>query len=547
MLISVKKGVFALALLVFATFFADAQNPPSDDIPVFRSRSELVTVPVVVTDKKGEPIEHLTKDDFVLMEDGKPQKIASFDEITRLGSLGKAPDAGTTTPPAPTATSPHITILLLDLINTPFDAQLRSAEQMLEYVQDAVDESQPTALFVIGRDGLKLVHDFTVDPKVLAEALKKVRGGQPMVEQANQEATPVGASAQLAALLEQMRKSEQRMESMQRKQAIEITMRSLRQIAQHCAGVPGRKSLIWASGGFPFNVNEIDMVLQIDGSSLDSLDDVIDLYRRTWQDLNQAQVALYPVDAAGLTVSNMPDISVRSPRREAFTHGNWMHTDTVSTFRTFAEATGGRAFYNTNDLTTAFRRASADSNHYYVLSYYLDRTGKKEGWHKLRVNVQRDGLELRARNGFFLNSPDDEKSKQAALIIAIQSPVNSTGISFRGSWKGVRPSSKAGKKRIQFMLTMPANFAAIDEGDSNHMKVEFVAVAMTPKGAVAGQSANTLDTHLKAAVLKEVRESGMDYRGGLDLPPGEYSVHFVVQDKLTGQLGSVLAPLKVAQ
>jgi hypothetical protein len=288
------------------------------------------------------------------------------------------------------------------------------------------------------------------------------------------------------------------------------------------------------------------MVLQMDGPGLESLADVVDLYRRTWQDLNQAQVALYPVDAAGLTVSNMPDISVHNPRPEAFAHGNWMHTDTVSTFRTFAEATGGRAFYNTNDLADAFRRASADSNHYYVLSYYLDRTGKKEGWHKLRVNAQRDGLQLRARNGFFLNSPGDEKSKQVALNIAIQSPINSTGISIRGSWKRMLPSPEGGKKRQEFILTMPPNFAEIDEADDNHLRVEFVAVAITAKGTVAGQAGKTIDAHLKAPALKQVRESGMDYRDALDLPPGEYSVHFVVQDKLTGQLGSVLAPLKVA-
>ncbi len=543
----VKKAALALAALLVLAVSAGAQNAPSEDIPVFRSRSELVTVPVVVTDKKGDPVEHLTKDDFVLIEDGKQQKIASFDEVMRGVGAQKTPDTSTPNSPTPRAVPPNITILVLDLVNTPFEAQSRSAEQMLKYVQDAVDESQPTALFVINWKGLTQIHDFTVDPKVLAKALKKVRGGQAMVEQANQEAIPAGTPPELAALLEDIRHSEQRMESVERVQAIGITMRSLRQIAQHCAGLPGRKSLIWASGGFPFNVNETNMVLQVDAPALEGLPDVVDLYRRTWQDLNQAQVALYPVDAAGLTVSNLPDVTVRNPRPEAFTHGNWMHSDTVATFRTFAEATGGRAFYDTNGLTDAFHRASDDSNHYYVLSYYLDRTGKKEGWHKLRVKVQREGLQLRARNGFFLNSPIDEKSKEVALNIAIQSPINSTGISIQGSWKRTLPSPHAGKKRQEFVLTMPANFAVIDEADNNHMKVEFVAVAMTAKGTVAGQVGRTMDAHLQAVALKQVRESGMDYRDVLDLPPGEYSVHFVVQDKLTGQLGSVLAPLKIAR
>lgn len=544
---SFSRTLARVLALLFPLCTLHAQSPSGDEVPVFRSRAELVTVPVVVTNKKGEPVGHLAKDDFVLMEDGRPQKIAAFDEITReTGAADATPSDAPSAASAPKPSALHITVLLLDLINTPFEGQARSAEQMLKYVREGVDESQPTALFVLDRDGLKLIHDFTVDPKVLAAALGKVRGGPQMVDQASQEAIPSGTSDQMAALLEKMRQSEQLMESMERVQAIQITMQALRQIAQHCAGLQGRKSLIWASGGFPFTVSETDMVLQMDGPKVESLADVIDLYRRTWQDLNQAQLALYPVDATGLGVSNMSDVTVHNPRPEAFSHGNWMHSDTVSTFRTFAESTGGRAFYDTNDLAGAFRTASADSNHYYILSYYLDRAAKKEGWHKLRVNVKGDGLQWRARNGFYLNSPGDEKAKQVALNIALQSPINATAISIRGSWKKLGPSPEAGKKRAEFLLTMPANFAEVDETDHNHMRVEFVAVAMTAKGRVAGESGKTIDAHLKPASLQQIRESGMDYTGALDLAPGEYSVHFVVQDKLTGQLGSVLAPLKVA-
>src|SRR5262245_52648161 len=101
-------------LLAFCTL--NAQSPSADELPIFRSRAELVTVPVVVTNKEGQPIEHLTKDDFVLMEDGKPQKIAAFDEITREVPTAKAaPSGAPSVASTPKGSALHITVLLLDL------------------------------------------------------------------------------------------------------------------------------------------------------------------------------------------------------------------------------------------------------------------------------------------------------------------------------------------------------------------------------------------------------------------------------------------------
>ena len=96
------------------------------------------------------------------------------------------------------------------------------------------------------------------------------------------------------------------------------------------------------------------------------------------------------------------------------------------------------------------------------------------------------------------------------------------------------------------MLTMPANFAEVEEGNNNHALLEFAAVARTGAGQAAGEMSQTVDIHLKPDSLKMVREHGMDYRGSLNVAPGEYTVHFVVQDRLSGRIGSVSASLKVA-
>ena len=100
--------------------------------------------------------------------------------------------------------------------------------------------------------------------------------------------------------------------------------------------------------------------------------------------------------------------------------------------------------------------------------------------------------------------------------------------------------------RVVFQLTMPPSFAEIDEGDNNHFMVQFVAVAQTGTGVISDKTSKTMEGHLKPETLDRIRNSGMDYRGSLTLAPGDYTVHFAVQDHLSGRIGSVRAPLKVS-
>jgi hypothetical protein len=92
---------------------------------------------------------------------------------------------------------------------------------------------------------------------------------------------------------------------------------------------------------------------------------------------------------------------------------------------------------------------------------------------------------------------------------------------------------------------MPANFASVDESDQNHMVVDIAAVARNLNGDVVAELSQRIDTHLKSDGLEQIRHNGMTYRNGLQLPPGEYKVRFVVRDSLGNRTGSVAAPVKV--
>src|SRR5262249_41937605 len=142
--------------------------------------------------------------------------------------------------------------------------------------------------------------------------------------------------------------------SYDRRSATTLTLQGLQQIAQACAGLPGRKNLVWASAGFPFVINETSMTLKEGGGQLDTPATILPLYQQTWKVLNQAQIAVYPVDVRGLT--DMPGPStdpVKKGLLDPYTHAQWLHTGTIGTLELFAHATAGRAYYNRTSLKVA--------------------------------------------------------------------------------------------------------------------------------------------------------------------------------------------------
>jgi hypothetical protein len=109
----------------------------------------------------------------------------------------------------------------------------------------------------------------------------------------------------------------------------------------------------------------------------------------------------------------------------------------------------------------------------------------------------------------------------------------------------MRAASEPGKKKVIFVLTMPPGFAQVDESDRNRFAVDFWASARTPTGTPAGEIQQTMEGHFKPETFDRFRSKATDYRGALTVAPGDYTVGFVVRDRLSGRIGTVSAPLKV--
>src|SRR5208283_4948201 len=529
----------------------------------FRSQTVLVQVPTIVVDKAGNHVHDLKKEDFKLEENGKEQKIAVLEEVTatnaRLTQATNPP--GTFTNVTENGNAPrNVVVIALDTVNTPFLDQATGRKQLIQYLADNLNSVPVLAMVIIGGNGVRTISGLTNDPDVLLAALKKVRGELPALQGIDVDSQALAATSgantgigtiispagggiggdPAAAIRQFVVQGEATVNGYVQTRAIENTMQAFLSIAWSLSGVPGRKSLIWATGGFPFIM---DSPSAVPGGYLSVL------YERAMEALNDAQISVYPVDVRGLVNTSAIADSTRhgtvSGQGMAVRNTNraWLQGSKVDTLKDFAEMTGGKAYYNTNNLATSFKRAVDDSTSYYLIGYYLDTHNTKPGWRKLKIKVEHKDVEVRARSGFLVTSTtmNPELTQQADIGFALKSPFDSTGIPLSVQWRGTAPDGD--KKKVGFLLHLPATGVTI-LSDSNGYNVDFMAQAVK-NDAPPTNVGSTAKGTFTAEALTKVKSDGIFYNSSFHLPPGDYQVKFVVRDNLSGRIGSVSAPLTV--
>jgi VWFA-related protein len=534
----------------------------------FKTTSVLIQVPVIVADKSGNHVLNLRLDDFQVLENGKEQKITTFEEVivnkSPLAAVKLRPGEFSNLAAAQGEPPRSITVVALDTVNTPMLDQTYARKELLKYLAQNLDSSQVFGLVIITGNGLKVVQRLTSDPKELIEALNKVTGELPAM-------TGVGTDAQAAAVSGNIPRtstiaaltgdpmsvlhdfvtgSDAHIAGFKQQQAIETTMQAFLGIAWSLSGLPGKKSVIWATGGMPFYLDSPDTV---PGGYLSAL------YERTMATLNESNISIYPVDVRGL-VNFMP---AADPSRQSMGHPNmtangamtqvanrsWLNQSTQQTLEDFAAMTGGKAGYNTNDISGLFKSAVDDSSSYYLLGYYLDTKNTKPGWRQLKVKFrQKDDkekqVELRSRSGFFVTNatinPDIERKSD--IDFAVLSPFDSTGLPLTVRWLGM--SADGVNKKVQFGLQLPSN--ALTLGPQNLLNFDYTALAYSTKdGKKANSVGKTIQGNIPEDRVSQLQLQGLGFKNELELAPGEYTVRFVVRDDVTGRVGSVTAPITV--
>jgi VWFA-related protein len=569
--------------LLFVCGYACAQQESVPD--KFTSRSELVLIPVVVRDKSGAPISGLKKDDFLVRENGKERPLTLFEEVaTTPAPWREVPktEAGFSNLVFTPAKPNRVSIVLVDTINTPRLDMALAREALLKFAGQSAERREPVAILGLTRGGVRLLHDFTTDPTVLATALEQVRSQEPAVHQDTAddlEATmrrmqelevaiamyPYGAAGDLAASVGELRAEMARIRAaaefqqdfvdFQRRVAVIETMEGLQQVAGMFARIPGRKSLIWATAGFPFSLSESGSYIPLNTwFSNVGMKDVLPLYGRTWRLLNDANISVYPVDVRGLRMNaptfdgryslSVPGVAASGIMNQARGRADAMEDDTIYTMQSFAEMTGGRAFYDRNDLERCFQQATEDSASYYMLGYYLEKNARR-GWHKLDVKLRVARGQVRARSGFYVGEGEYDVIARRGedFRLALRSPLDYTELGLAVQIVGVSPAGE--KRRVNFRISMTPSPRVVDFDGKNHMALEYVAVAMRPDGSTAAELDQRAEGLLKPATADSIASDGLHHNASLELPPGDYTLRVVVRDNLHGLLGSASGPISV--
>lgn len=542
---AIVPGSLALALALASSA---QQTPPT----TFTARSDLVLVPVVVRDKSGAPVTGLQEQDFTLADGGKPQIIRSFEEVRdertarpESARPGVFSNVGFAQPG-----EQRPTIILLDLLNPEWAQQVYARQQLLRYLEQSLDPGQPVALLTLTSGGLTVIHDFTRDPRVLIAALRRVRGQKEFAESPRDESVSLHLDQleqETAELAEMMRNLMEQYSSDQRRLAGGITRDALRDLARSFAGVPGRKSLLWITSDIPSLLTDPRGFLNYDNSQLRAQED-------TWRALNAASIAVYPVDLAGLVGETMQmqdsqaSVGRRMGRRAPPTdlsgvYGGSadLHYQTIQNLMRMAAATGGHAYVERNDLAAALHEAERDSSSYYLLAF-RPAEGPKPAWRKIAVKVKGHGLRVLARDTYLYVPPSGEASDsdRSELQQAMSSPLDYSAVPIELSWTGT--ISDGGPKRtINYEVGVHPN---IDAG-SRHFQVQIMTLVRTAQAEPLPPMSQTIEGTPSGDVLQHLQQDGLTYKNHLQLAPGQYNVRVVVEDHVSGRIGTLTVPLDV--
>ena len=416
-----------------------AASVVKEPVPVFKVRARAVIVDVVVTRENGDAVTALHKEDFKVMEEGKEQPIDFFEEHTAkilppgaLPTMPKMPpNVYTNVPPVPESDS--VNILLLDSLNTPVEDQSSVHKQIMDFLK-TMQPGTRTAIFLLGSK-LRFVQGFTTDTSVLSAALndKKnapekeilLRTSSENAEIVRELTSMTSINGHPTAATSAVMEANGDSAGYEYSQRIEMTLEALDYLARYLGGVPGRKNLIWFASSFPVTVfpNHGQMV------TLNNLQVPAGDVKNTADLLTVSKVAVYPIGAQGMMNDHWMEAGGAGPGNSAGTGrangktllnhiaGPGGENDTramqITAMEQLASDTGGKAFFNTNDLNAAVKRAINDGAHYYTLAYTPTNNKLDGSYRRIEVKVSAMGkYKLAYRRGY---NADDMKTAEVRL------------------------------------------------------------------------------------------------------------------------------------
>lgn len=514
--------------------------------PVLRATTRLVHINVIVNDKHGNPVPGLTKENFELLVDKQPQPIQFFSVDTNF----PASEDEDPLPPntysnrnAQRSLPSNATVILLDELNTEAADKSFARAQVAKFLS-RVQPNERVALYWLGSN-LRVLHEFSGNSATLRAALaalhpedsRLLANAQPEDPSLNNpnSSTPAGSSSSREAFRRTFAQRSANEASVDR---VRATVAALIAIANHVGSLPGRKNLVWISSAFPFS-------LGYDRFDLDWANDTgvnfASSVEAAARSLSNADIAMYPVDARGLIgdVMTARESEISEPGSEVFGEPP---PEQVNTMKILAERTGGLAFYNSNNLSGAIRRAIDDSRLTYTLGYYPENLKWDGSFHPIHVKVSVPGAAVRSRSGFFALSdpPKVAPTERSEVLQTASSALDSTAIRLLLDVRTVNVAERTLAVRLHLDLH---EIQMEQKGLQWTGRLQSVFFLFDDHGQLISKSDRTFRLLFEPAVYQRILRNGLSDTRQLSVAPAASQLCVVVRDASNGKIGSILIPL----
>jgi len=528
-----------------------APAPPPTPLPLgkatIRSTVDLVEIDVQVIDKNGKPVKGLKQDQFTLTEDGKTQKVSSFEynDIEKVETASTAEEPPVTIPLGAIA-SPEtvrtqirdhrLIVLFFDMTSLEPEDLLRSTRAADKFLREQMTSADLVAVVAFGNT-LKVLANLTSDRKVLQEAIAAlVPGHESALAALADAATPDGeiSSSEDTVAAFTADETEFNVFNTDRKLA------AVEAVSNILGGIPGKKAVIEFTGGITQTGEE-------NRSQLTAATNAA----------NRANVSIYSVDSRGL-MAEIPggDASVGGAS------GNSMYTgasvfqqsqarqDSRETLATLAGDTGGRSFFDVGDFGRVFQSVQSDNAGYYLLGYYSADSARDGRWRRIHVKVSLpSGARLRYREGYYaakdfgvFTTEDRERQLEEAMI----SPTPEVELPLAVETAQFRVDKDQVFVPIAAKLS-PSALQWAQKRGSRETAFDFAAeVRDTRTNRVVGALRDTITVNLATERFEQVQQRALVYQGGILLAPGKYKIKFLARENQSGRIGTFEEQISLA-
>jgi VWFA-related protein len=559
------KNIIASLTLVFLcalTNLSQTSTPtpkPAEDDEVVKISTALIQIDVTVTDKDGRVVKDLKPEDFEVYENGKKQEITNFsfvsvDNATKQ-TLAKSKEKDKISIPLPPVPiKPEQVRRTIALVVDDLGLSFESIYQVRRAMRKFVDEQmQPNDLVAVIRtgSGMGALQQFTTDKRQLYAAIENVKwnalGRAGISAFAPLEATPLEqAQAGGQDVSDEDLAAEQgRIKDFDsfREDVFSIgTLGAINFIVKGLSDLPGRKSIMLFSDGFAICAPD----------NPDRCSRILDSVKRLTDLSNRASVAIYSFDARGLQTTGLTaadNTSGVNPQRvlEINSSRSAQLFETQEGLSYLARETGGRTFFNSNDINKGLDKALEDQKGYYLVGYQPDAETfdpKTRRFNKLQIKVVRKDTNVRYRSGFF--GVSDEQIKPPVTQTWSQQLLNALGSPFGVNDIALRLNTlygndaKHGNFVSSFLHVNAKDLKFTDEPDGSKKVVfDVLAVNFGANGTSDAQISKTYTLTVKDEEYRKLLNEGFVYSFTFPVKKaGAYQYRVAIRDTQTQKIGS---------